>query len=342
MGIPEDVGLQKKIDQIRQTAARAADLTRQLLAFSRKQVLEVSIVNLNNMLKDIDSMLSRLIGEDIQLVMELGEQIGNVKADQTRLEQVVMNLAVNARDAMPRGGALTIETLNTHLDEAYCSSHADVEPGEYVLLSVSDTGHGMRPETSNRIFDPFFTTKEKGVGTGLGLSTVYGIIKQHGGHVAVYSELDKGTTFKIYLPSVTESLTSKPSKEIQEIRPEGTETILLVEDERVVRDLAVEALEMLGYSVLCAASPSDAMQLAEKHADPIHLLLTDVVLPEIDGKTLYENLHEIRPEIKVLFVSGYTENYIVHRGILDSKVNFLPKPFSIDSLARKVRGVLDQ
>jgi two-component system, cell cycle sensor histidine kinase and response regulator CckA len=340
--ISEDSGLRGRLDQINRAAARAADLTKQLLAFSRKQVLEVRIVNLNGMVRDIESMLRRLIGEDIELVTELGHGIGNVKADQTQLEQVILNLAVNARDAMPMGGTLTLETSDVALDEGYCASHTEVKPGEYLLLCISDTGHGMTPETCARAFDPFFTTKPKGAGTGLGLSMVYGIVKQHGGHVAVYSELGRGTTFKVYLPRVDESLDAKFPAEETEETPHGNETILLVEDEESVRDLAGEALEMLGYCVLKAASPTEALEISEMHPGMVHLLLTDVVLPQMDGKTLFDLLRTKLPNLRVLFVSGYTENFIVHRGILDSGVSFLQKPFTLDGIARKVRMTLDQ
>ncbi len=340
--MPKEISIQRKLDQINRTAARAADLTKQLLAFSRKQLLEVSVVNFNNLIGDIESMLRRLIGEDIELITDLRQGVGNVKADQTQLEQVVVNLAVNARDAMPGGGTLTVETSDVVLEEGYCITHTEVKPGEYVLLSIGDTGDGMTPETCNRVFDPFFTTKEKGRGTGLGLSTVYGIIKQHGGHIAVYSEAGTGTIFKIYLPRVEASLNRQfPSVE-PERRSRGTETILLVEDEEAVCDLAAEALEMLGYRVLKASSPTEAFEISANHCGRIHLLLTDVVLPRMDGKTLYVTLVTERPEMKVLYVSGYTENFIVHRGILDPDVSFLPKPFTLDSVARKVRAVLDQ
>ncbi|MEW6136904.1 MAG: PAS domain S-box protein [Thermodesulfobacteriota bacterium] len=336
-----DEDSQSRLRQIARAAERAADLTRQLLAFSRKQVLEVRVLNLNSLVKDIESMLSRLIGEDVELATDLDPSIGNVRADATQIEQIIVNLAVNARDAMPNGGTLTIETKNAVLDEGYCSSRAEVVPGEYVVLCVSDTGHGMDDETCKRAFDPFFTTKAKGGGTGLGLSTVYGIVKQHGGHVALYSEPGSGTTFKVYLPQVTESAGISDTTSDDKEKLMGTETILLVEDEQVVRDLASEALQLLGYSVLTASSPSEALAIASDHASRIHLLLTDVVLPQMDGKTLYETLVLDRPGMKVLYVSGYTENFIVHRGILDFGVTFLQKPFSIENLSRKVRELLD-
>ncbi|MDQ7785689.1 MAG: PAS domain S-box protein [Desulfomonilaceae bacterium] len=339
--IPEVKGARRKLDQINRAAARAADLTRQLLAFSRKQVLDVGVVNLNDLVRDIESMLRRLIGEDVELITELARHIGNVRADSTQLEQVVVNLAVNARDAMPRGGTLCVETSDVVLDEVYCASHTEIKPGPYVMLSMSDTGHGMTAETCARAFDPFFTTKPKGAGTGLGLSTVYGIIKQHGGHVALYSEVGRGTTFKVYIPRVDEYAQIGSRESHSEDRPSGNETILLVEDEEMVRDLAAEALEMLGYRVLRAASPSEAAEIAASHPGEIHLLLTDVVLPQMDGKTLYKSLIKNRSGMKVLYVSGYTENFIVHRGILDPEVSFLQKPFTVDSIARKVRMVLD-
>ncbi len=339
--LPDDKSIQRKLLQITRASARAADLTRQLLAFSRKQVLEVSLVNVNDLVTDIESMLRRLIGEDITLVTKKADKIGKVKADQTQLEQVLVNLAVNARDAMPSGGTITIETHNIDLDEYYCHSNTEVKPGPYVVVNVCDTGHGMSHEILKRIFDPFFTTKEKGVGTGLGLSTVYGIVKQHGGHVTVYSEVGKGTTFKVYLPRSKEARGKQAIQPEADKRPKGSETILLVEDEEAVRDLATEVLAMLGYSVLTASSPREAIEISENHTETISLLLTDVILPEMDGKSLFESLSDKRPEMKVLYVSGYTENFIVHRGILKSKINFLQKPFTIEGLARKVRKVLD-
>jgi len=331
-----------KLQQIHRSAERAAELTRQLLAFSRRQLLEMKVVNPNDLIRDMASMLRRLIGEDIELLAVLDPEAGNVKADPAQLGQIIMNLSVNARDAMPKGGKLTLETTNAFLDEAYARTHAEVTTGRYVMLSVSDTGFGMDSQTCSRAFDPFFTTKEKGVGTGLGLSTVYGIVKQHEGHIKIYSEVGTGTTFKIYLPLAHEPLPAAPVQTEIERTPTGTETIMLVEDEDAVRLLAVEALEMLGYQVLSACSPAEALAIGSEHRGQIHLLLSDVVLPQMDGRSLYEIMRQQRAEMKALFVSGYTENFIVHHGMLDPGVSFLPKPFSVDGLARRVRQVLDQ
>jgi len=328
--------------EIQQAAERAASLTQQLLAFSRRQMLEPRVLNLNNSVSAMDSMLRRLIGEDIDLVTILGADLGLVKADPGQIEQVIMNLAVNARDAMPEGGKLTIETANVELDQAYASRHMAVEPGAYVMLALSDTGHGMDERTQERLFEPFFTTKEKGKGTGLGLSTVYGIIKQSGGTIWVYSELERGTTFKIYFPRVvdimeTPTLASRPRAE--SLR--GTETILLVEDEESVRALAREALEEAGFQVLEARHGADALAVSHQYQGPIHLLVTDVVMPEMSGRVLADRLAPRRPALKVLYMSGYTDNAIVHQGIMDQGTSFLPKPFSPDALVRKVREVLD-
>nr|MBI3613674.1 PAS domain S-box protein [Nitrospirota bacterium] len=328
--------------EIQQASERATSLTQQLLAFSRRQMLEPKVLTLNENVSTMDSMLRRLIGEHINLVTVLGADLGLVKADPGQIEQVIMNLAVNARDAMPEGGKLTIETANVDLDEAYASRHMAVEPGPYVMLAISDTGHGMDEETQARLFEPFFTTKEKGKGTGLGLSTVYGIVKQSGGIIWVYSEPTRGTTFKIYLPRVVAvseraSLTSVAGAEF--VR--GTETILLVEDEESVRALACEALEEAGFHVLGARHGAEALVISHQHQGPIHLLLTDVVMPEMSGRVLADRLAPQRPAMKILYMSGYTDNAIVHQGVIDPGTAFLHKPFSPDALVRKVREVLD-
>jgi len=318
---------------------RAADLTYQLLAFSRRQALEPVVLDLNRLLAERVKMLKRILGEDIDIQFVPGANLGHVRADPGQIEQVVMNLAVNARDAMPNGGKLTIETANVELDLAYTREHAEVEPGPYVMMAVSDTGSGMDRETRQHVFEPFFTTKEPGKGTGLGLSTVYGIVKQHGGSIWVYSEPGKGTTFKVYLARVS-SQAEEPPKETESVVG-GTETILLVEDDAAVRAIGCRNLEALGYTVLCASCAREAEQVAQARRGRIDLLLTDVVMPDRGGRELHQSLSADRPELKVLYMSGYTENAIVHRGVLDKDIAFLQKPFEPADLARKVRQVLD-
>jgi two-component system cell cycle sensor histidine kinase/response regulator CckA len=341
--LKEDSPLKGNIEEINRATDQSADLIRQLLAFSRRQVMEMRVLDLNILLQNLNKMLRRVIGEDIELVMHLPEDLGGVKTDHGQIEQVIMNLAVNAKDAMPSGGKLTIETANVELDEAYARRHVAVAPGRYVMLSISDTGVGMTPEVRDRVFEPFFTTKEEGKGTGLGLSTVYGIVKQSGGNIWIYSELGKGTTLKIYLPRVDE-----PLEEIEETTaaknglPRGSETILVVEDEEEVRKLVVRGLEGQEYRVLDAPQGLDAFLIAEEHQGPIHLLVTDVVMPKVNGCELAERIASIRPGIKVLYMSGYTDNAIAHHGILDKGMNFLQKPFTVDGLTRKVREVLDR
>ncbi|HYJ46250.1 MAG TPA: PAS domain S-box protein, partial [Pyrinomonadaceae bacterium] len=336
---PEDP-LYHRFDEIKKAGERASTLTRQLLAFSRKQVQKLRVINLNTVIVDMEKMLRRLIGEDIGMRTVLQEELGSVKADPGQIEQVVMNLVVNTRDAMPEGGKLTIETRNVYLDETYAANHIAVEPGYYVMMAISDTGIGMDKKTQQRIFDPFFTTKEVGKGTGLGLSTVYGIIKQTGGNIWVYSEPGRGTTFKIYLPRVDERAEEVGHNSTAELAL-GTETILLAEDEELVRHLAREVLEMHGYNVLEAANGGAAFLICERHQGPIHMLLTDVVMPEMGGGELAKRLASIRPEMRVLYMSGYTDNAIVHHGVLDEGANFIQKPFSADALAQKVREILD-
>jgi nitrogen-specific signal transduction histidine kinase/CheY-like chemotaxis protein len=342
MELKESDPLKRNIEEIRKAADRASDLTRQLLAFSRRQILEMKVLDLNSIVRDVDEMLLRIIGEDIELVTLLAGDLGRVKTDRGEIEQVIMNLAVNARDAMPDGGKLTIETANAELDEAYARVHVAVTPGRYVMLSFSDTGVGMTPEVRGRVFEPFFTTKEKVKGTGLGLSTVYGIVKQSGGNIWVYSEPGKGTTFKIYLPRVDEPLEEVVERVVAGEFPRGTETILVVEDEDEVREVAVRILSGQGYKVLEATKGIDAFLICTEHDGPIHLLLTDVVMPKMSGRELAETLMSIRPGIKVLYMSGYTDNAIVHHGVLETGVDFIQKPFAVDALARKVRDVLDK
>jgi two-component system cell cycle sensor histidine kinase/response regulator CckA len=340
--MPAEDPLRRNVEEVIKAGERAASLTRQLLAFSRKQVLRPKVLDLNQTVTEMEKMLRRLIGEDVELRASLGPGLGSVKADPGQIEQVLMNLAINARDAMPHGGKLTIGTENVHLGEEYASQHIAVKPGPYVMLAVSDTGVGMDERTRARIFEPFFTTKGAGKGTGLGLSTVYGIVKQSGGNIWVYSEVGRGTTFKIYLPRVDEGAQADEPSAVAEEGLEGTETILLAEDEQVVRDLAREVLEMYGYRVLVAADGDAALSTCERHAGPIHLLVTDVVMPTAGGPELSRRLRQSRPEMRVLFMSGYTDDAIVHHGVLDDGVNFIQKPFEPEALARKVREVLGQ
>jgi PAS domain S-box-containing protein len=337
---PTDSGAQADLAEVRKAAERAAGLTRQLLAFSRQQVLEPVVLSVNDSIEDFEKMLRRVIGEDVRLRLTLATDAGNVRADPGQLHQVIMNLVVNARDAMPTGGSLILETGNVDLTEQYAEMHQPVIAGPYVMIAVSDSGMGMTPEVRARIFEPFFTTKEKGKGTGLGLSTVYGIVKQSGGYVWVYSEIGRGTTFKIYLPRVdapAEPL-SKP-RETGSIT--GTETILLAEDDPLLRPLAKALLEKLGYAVLEGSDAPSALAAARAHTGRIHLLVTDVVMPGPSGRELARELVEFRPDTKVLYVSGYTDDAIVHHGMLEPGLNFLQKPFTPAVLARKVREVLD-
>jgi len=333
--------IKKDIIQIQKAGERASSLTSQLLIFSRRQIIQPKVLNINTIVTDIEKMLHRLIGEDIEFVTMLDKELGNIKADPGQMDQVIMNLAVNARDAMPEGGKLTIETSNIYLSEDYSEHHISVQPGKYILLAISDTGFGMDSETKSKIFDPFFTTKRIGKGTGLGLSTVYGIVKQSGGNIWVYSEPGKGTTFKIYLPKIEEKASVdvpfKPS--FDSIK--GSETILLVEDDFGVRELSYSFLTKYGYKVFVAENGEKALDFCEHYKQPIHLMITDVVMPQMGGRVLAENLLVSRPEIKVLYVSGYTNDAIVHHGVLDSDVAFLAKPFSPFELAKKVREALD-
>jgi nitrogen-specific signal transduction histidine kinase len=326
---------------VRSTADRAAALTQQLLAFSRKQVLQPQVLNLNKVVTGMEPMLGRLIGEDIDLAVIPVEQPGRVKADPAQIEQVIVNLVVNARDAMPEGGRLTVETADVELDAASASRHFSVPAGAYVVLAVTDTGTGMDEATRTRVFEPFFTTKEPGKGTGLGLSTVYGIVKQSGGDIQLESEVGRGTRFKIYLPRVVEPAAPEEARPVPAPVPRGDETVLLVEDEPEVRDLAREILEASGYTVLQACDPQDALLIAERHGGPIHLLLTDVIMPRQSGRALAERLRPLRPELQVLFMSGYTNEAIVRHGVLEPGTLFIQKPFTPEGLGRKVREALD-
>jgi two-component system, cell cycle sensor histidine kinase and response regulator CckA len=327
-------------EEVLKASDRAAALTNQLLAFSRRQIMQPRVVSVNAIMAQTQRMLQRLIGEDVELVLGLAPGAGNIKADPGHVEQAIVNLAVNARDAMPLGGRLTIETANVTLDENYAKTHMGVTPGEFVMIAVSDTGHGMDGETRRRIFEPFFTTKEKGKGTGLGLATVYGMIKQTGGDIWVYSEPGRGTTFKLYFPRVTGQAPEPLETSSDELKQVGGETILVVEDERSVRELTVKILKQLGYSILTASSGAEALDISASHTGTIDLLLTDVVMPNMSGRQLADQLSQTRPDTKVLFLSGYTENTVVHHGVLDPGVDFLPKPFSRETLAKKLRTML--
>jgi len=343
----EDMGpddpKREDVDQVRQAADGAAALTRQLLAFSRQQVLTPQIVNLGDVVYGVEKILRRVIGEDVDLVTVLGADVGAVKADVGQLEQVLMNLAVNARDAMPTGGKLTIETANVEHDPDYAREQEAAPVSRFVMLAVSDTGTGMDEATKARIFEPFFTTKELGKGTGLGLATVYGIVRQSGGFIWVYSEPGLGTTFKIYLPQVDEGAVAAAAgaKTAPGTSHRGTETVLLVEDAAAVRSVIHEALVRQGYAVLDAPNGGEALRVAESHAGPIHLLLTDVVMPGLSGRQLSDQLTRIRPETRVLYTSGYTDDAVVRHGVLESGIAYLQKPFTVEGLARKVREVLD-
>jgi CheY-like chemotaxis protein len=323
-------------------AESAASLTQQLLAFSRKQIIQPKDLDLNTLIAEMKKMLVRLIGENIDLKTVPGEDLGPVKVDAGQFEQILVNLAVNARDAMPEGGKLLIETANVDLEEAYCVKHPYVRPGRFVMLAVSDTGHGMSVEVKRQIFEPFYTTKPKGTGTGLGLSTIYGVVKQANGSIEVYSEVGIGTTFKIYLPRV-EGVAARPKESSLPMELlEGSETVLLVEDEAIVRDLGVRILAGLGYRVMHAGNGDEAIELARDHGERIDLLLTDVVMPGMSGRELANRLTCLHPETRMLFTSGYTDDAIVHHGVLDEGVSFIGKPYSHTALARKVREVLDQ
>jgi two-component system, cell cycle sensor histidine kinase and response regulator CckA len=334
------VEARKMIVEIHKAGTSAKDLTRHLLAFSRRQVLQPVFLDLNATVNRLDTMLGRLIGDDIEVVSVLRRDLGTIKADPTQLEQVLMNLAVNARDAMPRGGKLTIETANVEIDETYVQQHPSAKPGPYVMLAVSDTGVGIDKEIQSRIFEPFFSTKETGKGTGLGLSTVFGIVKQSGGSIGVYSELGHGTTFKIYFPRYEEAPVVIRKEEEKLLRG-GSETILLVDDAAPLRQLTRKLLEDCGYTVLDSGDPAEALRIAGKHKGPLPLMITDVMMPGFSGPVLAERLVATRPETRVLYSSGYADDAVFKHGILGADCAFLEKPFTRDDLVRKVRELLD-
>jgi two-component system, cell cycle sensor histidine kinase and response regulator CckA len=332
----------KNLEEVKKAADRASGLTSQLLAFSRKQIMETKVLDLNAIISDMNMMLPRLIGEDIKINMSLAADLGQIKADPGQIEQVIVNLVVNARDAMPDGGILTIKTSNVMMDEKLVQRYVSVQPGSHILLSISDTGCGMDEETQQKIFEPFFTTKELGKGTGLGLSTVFGIIKQSGGGIWVDSEVGQGTTFRIYLPCVDAQLEAVEAVSVPQMIVHGTETILLVEDDDLVRGIARTTLEMCGYEVLEAANGGEALLIGKELNCEIDLLLTDVVMPRMSGRTLVKEMHEICPKMKVLYMSGYADDVIAPRGVFTNRSAFLNKPFTPEALHRKVREVLDK
>ena len=332
---------QQEVEEIKKAVRRASSLIQQLLAFSRRQVLQLRVLDLNAVLKNIQQLLQRLIGEDTELIILPTPALGHVKADPGQIEQVLMNLALNARDAMPKGGKVTIETANVMVDEAFARRHLIPQPGPYIMLSVTDTGSGMDEETQAHIFEPFFTTKEQGKGTGLGLATVYGIVKQSGGSIFVYSKPGKGATCKIYLPRVDEAVTVVESVSATVEPLKGSETILLVEDEEPVRELVRKVLERNGYRILEARHGDEAIKICAQHKGEISLLVTDVVMPRMSGREVAERLLLSHPKMKVLYLSGYTDDAVVRHGVLQSMTAFLQKPFTPDALAHKVREVLD-
>jgi CheY-like chemotaxis protein len=334
--------LQKDLSMIYQAGKKAEALTRQLLAFSRRQVMQPRIISLNTLLSELEKMLKRLIEEDIQLITKKDPDLGAVKADPIQMEQVLLNLVVNSRDAMPQGGKLIIETNNVTLSEDLVQERVTMAAGPYVMIAVTDTGMGMDEQTRANIFEPFFTTKEKGKGTGLGLSTVYGIIKQSGGYIWVYSEPGKGTTFKIYLPKVAEEVEDIEMRKSPPETLKGKETILLVEDDQGVRDVSEVILKQFGYQVLKAGNGEEALEIIKDNGENIQLMITDLVMPGMSGKELTDRLNGLGNGFKVLYLSGYTDEAILHHGILDKGIDFLAKPFGTEELLRKVREVLDE
>jgi PAS domain S-box-containing protein len=338
--LPSEDANRYPVEQIMKAGERAAALTKQLLAFSRRQVVQPRVFDLNKLVTSLGTMLQRLIGEDVDLRLALGAEMGSVNADPGQIEQVLMNLVINSRDAMPQGGTLTIETQMVVLDESYTSRHLEARPGSHILLAVSDTGAGMDEFTKAHLFEPFFTTKAAGRGTGLGLSTVFGIVRQSGGSVNVYSELGLGTSVKVYLPSVDQPVAAESESRKAGVK-RGTETVLLVEDDEAVRALVRQALLRDGYKVLDSADPLEAQRISAEYRGRIQLLITDVVMPKVSGRELAERISQLRPNMKILYMSGYTDGAVLNSGILEEEVAFLQKPFTPDALTAKVREVLE-
>jgi signal transduction histidine kinase/CheY-like chemotaxis protein len=336
-----DDPLRANVEEIKKAGERSALLTRQLLAFSRRQVLKPKVIDLNQIVSDTSAMLRRMIGEDIELDICLSSDLGKVEADPGQLTQVITNLAVNSRDAMPNGGSITIEVSNQEIDENYAERHVGIKAGNYVMLAISDTGVGMSDEVKEHLFEPFFTTKETGQGTGLGLSTVYGIVKQSGGYVWVYSEPEHGSTVKVYLPRADKDIDEQMATGVSTEDLHGNETILLVEDEEIVRDLSKQILESCGYNVVEASDGAEASAICQQIDQKFDLLLTDVVMPKMSGRQLVQSLEHIRPGLKVLYMSGYTDDSIVRHGVICPGENYIQKPFTFNALASKVRKTLD-
>ena len=341
INLDADSPVYSSLTEIRTASMRAAALTRQLLAFSRKHIMKARIVDLNELVTGMDKMLRPIIGEDVQLKTSPREDIGSINADPGQIEQVILNMAINARDAMPGGGKLTIATDEVEYDEKMWNLHPDMKQGRYVVLTVTDTGHGMDDDTMSHVFDPFFTTKQDDKGTGLGLSTAYGIIKQHSGFIYVYSEVGVGTVFKIYFPWVGEAAESVAAPPWPEAIPGGTETVLVVEDEPTVKNIVIKVLRTLGYNVLAAESGAGALELVREPSPSIDLLLTDIIMPNMNGRKLADELHKLCPKARVLYTSGYTESLIAHHGVLDEDIQFIGKPYTPQALAAKLREILD-